>query len=650
MIDSATIQQRGITLEWLEADGLGGFASGTVSGVRTRRYHALLLTATLPPSGRIALVNGLDVWLKQGDNITPLSSQAFAPDYLDLRGEKQMKSFTTEPWPRWIFAAGDEGEIEHELFVPHGSSAVALSWKWNGSPLHDDVTLFVRPFFSGRDFHTLHHENPAYPFQSELIPGGVRWPSYPGLPAIISRTNGTYQADPLWYRHFLYSEEQRRGLDHIEDLTAPGVFSFNLATEKAILIFAAEGFAPQVTTAIESPAALHEQLRTIEANRRAAFPSPLHRAADAYIVKRGSGETIIAGYPWFGDWGRDTFIALRGLCLATGRLAEARSILLEWAGAVSEGMLPNRFPDHGGTPEYNSVDASLWYIIAVHDFINAVRIADSSLLDGAETMQSACEAILSGYTSGTRYGIRRDADGLLACGEPGVQLTWMDAKVGDWVVTPRIGKPVEIQALWLNALWIGSQWNPQWQSHYDSGLASFRARFWNESHQCLDDVVDCDHRPGTSDSSLRPNQIFAVGGLPLNLLPPEHALAVVQTVHNALWTPAGLRSLSPGDPAYAPHYEGDVLRRDGSYHQGTVWPWLAGPFIEAWMRVHENDDRVRAEVHARFFEPLLTRLHEAGLGHLSEIADAETPHLARGCPFQAWSLGELLRVKSSVLG
>ena len=377
------------------------------------------------------------------------------------------------------------------------------------------------------------------------------------------------------------------------------------------------------------------------------FPSTLHKAADAYLVRRGTGKTIIAGYPWFGDWGRDTFIALRGLCLASGRHEDARDILVEWAGTVSEGMLPNRFPDKGETPEFNSVDASLWYVIASHEFLQTA--SNSCTADQIAKIESAIEAILDGYSNGTRFGIQLDQSGLLACGAPGVQLTWMDAKVGDWVVTPRIGKPVEVQALWLNALWIGAQRNPRWQAIFDSGKQSFRSRFWNESRSCLFDVIDCDHQHGTLDASLRPNQIFAVGGLPLCLLEDEPARAVVDAVEASLLTAKGLRSLGPGETDYHPRYEGGVVQRDGSYHQGTVWPWLIGPFVEAWLRVRGSSQSAVNEARNRFLPPLYEHLNEAGLGHVSEITDAEAPYTPRGCPFQAWSLGELLRLEYSIL-
>ena len=448
--------------EWLEADGLGGFASGTVSGIRTRRYHALLLTATTPPAGRMVLANGFDAWVETPSGTFAISSQRYGPDVIHPDGASRIESFEYDPWPRWRYKI-DDLVIEHELFVPKGESAIFMSWKLV-SPNDADLKLKVRPFLSGRDFHSTHHENSAFHFETEQNGQRVTFRSYDGVPAVIAYSNGSYTHEPTWYRNFLYSEELARGLDAVEDLASPGVFEFSLSQKPAVLMLAAEGHA---ITDIESIEARHAQVRTIEQARRQYFSSPLERAADAYLVQRGKGKTLIAGYPWFGDWGRDTFIALRGLCIATGHLEEARDILLQWAGTVSEGMLPNRFPDQGEQPEFNSVDASLWYIIAVNDYLLAAT-KQPSLTDDCHTkeLRAAVEAILAGYNEGTRFGIRADRDGLLSAGEHGQQLTWMDARVDGHEITPRIGKPVEIQALWLNALAVGAKFSARWETTF----------------------------------------------------------------------------------------------------------------------------------------------------------------------------------------
>jgi predicted glycogen debranching enzyme len=598
-----------------------------VNGIRTRRYHALLNVATVPPGGRMVLVNGLEAWIETPAGSFALSSQRYAPDVVHPDGAERIAAFAPDPWPQWTFALPDGTRIEHAVFVRPERAATYIYWRLRAGP---GGTLAVRPLLSGRDHHALHHENQAFRFEADVAGDQVTWRPYPGVPAVVARTNGAYGHQPDWYRGFLYAEERARGLDDVEDLAAPGVFRFDLTRGEAVLVLAAEGHEPADDLAAA---------RSAERRRRGRFPSRLHRAADAYLVRRSSGRTIIAGYPWFTDWGRDTFIALRGLCLATGRFADARAILLEWAGLVSDGMLPNRFPDGDAPPEYNAVDAALWYVVAVHELLSA---EDVDACD-RRTLLAAVEAILAGYARGTRYGIHVDDDGLLAAGVPGVQLTWMDAKVGDWVVTPRIGKPVEVQALWLNALRIGSAVSERWAALYARGRAAFEARFWDEGRGWLADVVDPDHRPG-ADFTFRPNQILAVGGLPFAALEGARARRVVDAVEARLVTPLGLRSLAPDEPGYVPHYRGGVRERDGAYHQGTVWPWLMGPFVEAWVRVRGGTAAAKREARLRFLDPLLAHTDDAGLGHLPEVADGDPPHTPGGCPFQAWSVGEALRL------
>ncbi len=638
--------------EWLEADGLGGFASGPVVGPRTRRYHALLLTAVTPPTGRYVLVNGFDAFVDTEAGHYGLSAQRYDPDAVSPDGARHLTGFTGDPWPRFTFALEDGTRIEHEVFVAKGQSLVALSWRLVGD--RKPATLTVRPFLSGRDYHALHHENPAFRFDGDVEGDTVTFKPYASVPGTTALANGGFLPEPHWYRHFLYAEEQARGLDHVEDLGAPGTFRFDLERGEAVLILAAEGDAAERLRAAASADSLLAELRRSERGRRANFATRLERAADAYVVKRGSGQTIVAGYPWFTDWGRDTFIALRGLCLAMGRLDEARDILMEWSHAVSQGMLPNRFQDAADAPEFNAVDASLWYVVASHEYLLA-----SAGRKGAETcktcgsrkgcLQAAILAILDGYSRGTRHGIRADADGLLAAGEPGVQLTWMDAKVGDWVVTPRIGKPVEIQALWINALAVGATLDGRWSEPFTQARDAFAARFWDESRGYLADVVDVDHEAGKTDWSFRPNQILAVGGLPFAVLDGERARAVVDAVEDRLLTPLGLRSLAWGEPGYEGRYEGGPRERDGAYHQGTVWPWLLGPFVEAWVRVRGNTAEARAEARATGLTPLLRHLDEYGVGHVSEVADGDAPHRPGGCPFQAWSVSEALRLDRKVL-
>ncbi len=629
--------------EWLEADGLGGFASGTTSGIRTRRYHALLLAASRPPAGRYVLVNGCDAWVETPQGRFMLSAQRYAPEVVGGDGPRRIKAFAADPWPRWTFQLEDGTEIEQEIVSAHGSAAVVVAWKLlSGSP---ETKLFVRPFFSGRDYHSLHRENSDFRFEAERRGDQLVWQAYAGVPAVFSFANGAYYHDPHWYRNFSYAEEQARGLDHIEDLASPGIISFDLGAQEAVWLVSTEATSSQFEHEAFPSLARAHSIRANERLRRQSLGGPLARAADAYLVRGVRGRTILAGYPWFTDWGRDTFIALRGLCLATGRWDDAREILEGWASVVSEGMVPNRFPDHGEEPEFNSVDASLWFVIAAWDYLEAARQKRRHLNGERSTLSRAICEIVEGYFRGTRFGIGAEADGLLRAGAPGLQLTWMDARVGDWVVTPRMGKPVEIQALWLNALWIAGHFDSRWQSVFSLGRDSFQSRFWNAERGMLYDVIDDGNEPGRLDGAFRPNQILAVGGLPLNLLEPQQARAVVDKVEEVLLTPVGLRSLAPGEPGYAPRYEGGVRQRDGSYHQGTVWPWLLGPFVEAWVRVR-GETREAREQAKRFLAPVLDHLNEGGLGHISEILDADAPHTPRGCPFQAWSVSEVLRIRA----
>jgi predicted glycogen debranching enzyme len=623
--------------EFLEADGIGGYASGPVAGPRTRRYHALLLTAVDPPARRLVLVNGIEAWLEQGATTLPLTTQRYRPDVLSPATTAPIADFTPTPWPRWTYTLPDATTLDFELFVAPDACETILRFH---APPACPWRLHIRPLLSGRDQGDLHHENPAFRFAPTITGGNVTWRPYDSVPAIAALTNGAYTHAPQWYRQFLYTKERDRGLDDTEDLASPGFFTFDLAQSPAVLILrAGDGLALR-------PAAHAESLATLERARRAATPG-IEGAAATYLVDRATrshtaGRTIIAGFPWFADWGRDSFIALRGLTLATGRLPEARAILLAWSGLVSEGMLPNRFPDDGGAAEYNAVDASLWFIIAANDYLAAAP-TDA---EAATALTTAATKILTGYRDGTRYNIHMDTDALIAAGQPGIQLTWMDAKVDDWVVTPRIGKPVEVQALWINALRIAAAWTPQspWADLAARAQTSFRARFPNPAGG-LFDVIDSDHIPGQTDASLRPNQIFAIGGLPHQILAGPQARAVVDLVEHHLLTPLGLRTLAPNDPAYRPRYQGDRVSRDGAYHQGTAWPWLLGPFIEAWLRVRDNTEAARAEAAARFLPPLEAHLAVDGIGHICEVADGDAPHTPGGCPWQAWSLGELIRVR-----
>jgi len=460
--------------EWLEADGLGGFASGTTSGIRTRRYHALLLVATAPPADRRVLVQGFAARLETPAGTAEFWPQAYGDGWVTGRDVERV-DFAAEPWPTWHFFTRLGVCVRVEVFVPHGSPAAVVSFQLD-RPL-PGAHLEVRPLFSGRDFHGLQHENASCSLLPSAAGDALRFEPYPGVPAIISLANAVYRHAPDWYRGFFYAEEAARGLDAREDLASPGVLSFDISESEALWVLSAD-LPAQLALEHESAPSLVRRLREVEQARRGAFAGPLERAASAYLVERGEGRTLIAGYPWFGDCGRDTFIALRGLCLATGDLETARGILSEWASVVSLGMLPNRFADDASSPaEYNSVDASLWFVLAADEFLELPETRKVASLAECTRIAAAIVAIVDGYARGTRHGIRRDRDGLLACGEPGVQLTWMDAKVGDWVVTPRVGKPVEIQALWLHALRAAGRHEARFSRLAESAKQELEARF-----------------------------------------------------------------------------------------------------------------------------------------------------------------------------
>jgi predicted glycogen debranching enzyme len=558
-------------------------------------------------------------------------------------------SFVSQPWPRWELEVNAENYLRYELIADEETSAVGLRWRWFGQAV--GYRLKVRLLMAGRDYHSTHHENSVFNFQPENRGNAWCWRPYPGVPSITVLSNATYEHAPDWYRNFELVTEKERGLDFREDLATPGVFTWELAKQSFPVMWLTatppyqgpDPFAANEVAADNAVSRVHD-LFDREVTRRAGLR--IEVSGRQYLARGDRGVSVLAGFPWFADWGRDTFISMRGLCLATGRLAEAAELLGNWSAHVSEGMLPNRFEEAGQTADFNSVDASLWFIIVVSEFLDRVDLAHSGAAPAKlrESLWSAVEAILEGYTRGTRYHIKADGDGLLAAGEPGIQLTWMDAKVGDNVITPRIGKPVEIQALWINALHIGSRRNNRWTALADQATKSFANHFWNQDTGCLYDVVDCDHIPGRNDPSIRPNQIFALGGLPQPIFTGAAAESVLRVVTERLLTPVGLRSLAPDDPRYCPRYEGNPFDRDSAYHQGTVWSYLLGAYVQAWLQINGDTAGNRATARRRFVDPLYQALDLSGLDHLAEVYDGAAPHRPRGCPFQAWSTGEFLRL------
>jgi len=589
----------------------------------TRRYHGLLVA-----NARVLLTKIEETLVVAGRRYE-LSTNRY-PGAVHPQGYTCLKEFRRSPFPTFFFEC-DGARLEKTVFLVHGEDTVVVRYTAG-----QDCELELRPLVAFRDYHSLTHENTALSAAVDIAPGLVTVAPYPGLPALyLAHAGGRVDPRGCWYRNFEYDRERERGLDFQEDLFQPYTLTLNLAKDQTAAILAST--APRNAESAEA-------LRQSEIARRNALgPDSLHRAGDQFLVQRAGRSTIIAGYHWFTDWGRDTMISLPGLTLSPGKLETARAILLSFASVTDRGMLPNRFPDSGGAPEYNTADATLWYFEAVRAY--TARSGDFDLV--RDRLYAVLADIVSWHERGTRFGIRMDADGLLHAGEPGTQLTWMDAKVGDWVVTPRVGKPVEIQALWYNALrtmehFAGRLGHPTARARYASlagrAAAAF-ARFWNGPSACLYDVLS----PAQADSSIRPNQIFAVS-LFHSMLPPDRAAAVVEAVLQHLLTPFGLRTLAPSHPQYRGRYQGGPLSRDGAYHQGTVWPWLLGPFIEAWLKVHAGSAEAREQA-ARWLAPLLQYLDAEGEGQLPEVFDGDPPHRAGGAIAQAWSVAELLRVR-----
>lgn len=649
--------EHALDLEWLVTNGLGGYASSTIVGANTRRYHGLLVAAISSPRERFVLLSKLDEEIEADGVSYYLGTNEYTPATIHPCGFVHLEQFRLEDGlPVWTYRGGD-WELEKRLWMAYGQNSTYIAYTLTRAP--GPVMLTLRPLVNYRNFH---HETK----------GRVDWDflhaeadergccvlrAFEGAHPYVIRTIPEMEHIPtgIWYWNFLHRRERERGLEYTEDLYAPGVLRRPLAASETQLVIASS----------ESPAQVDFRgaytLEREQARRRALLeqsglteePEVIQQlvlAADQFVVQRAPTSrtgrlpgrppsTVIAGYHWFGEWGRDTMIALPGLLLTTRRYEEAAAVLQTYASYVDQGMLPNRFPEKGESPEYNTADATLWFFVALWSYIQAT--GDLNL---AANLYPLLVEIIEWHMRGTRYDIGMDpADGLLRAGQPGVQLTWMDAKVEDWVVTPRYGKPVEINALWYNALRIVDEVGRRLRRRAGRKPArevaeqvarTFPLRFWYAPGGYLYDVVD---GPSGDDSSLRPNQIFALS-LPFPLIGGEQARAVLRAVGEELLTPYGLRSLSPKDPAYHGRYEGDVWQRDGAYHQGTAWSWLIGPYCTAMRRVYGHQAQVR-----RLLEPLLAHVQEAGIGSISEIFDGDPPFTPRGCIAQAWSVAEVLR-------
>ncbi len=641
--------------EWLVTNGIGGYASGTVSGLLTRSYHGLLLATLQPPVGITLLLTKLDETVVYGNAAYPLYANRWADGTIIPQGYQQLESFgLVGTTPVWIYACAD-ALIEKRIWMQRGKNTTYIQYKMlRGS---QPLTLSVKALVNYRDRHSsTRNSDRAW----EIIPQnqGIKITAFAEasnlyLSGLKNQEVIPWQINHEWYQNFALAVEQYRGLNSIEDHLYAGNCRVNLNPGESLIIAAsteADGEKPRQGNWEAVRNREEELIKLFSHNSKLeTIPSGIKQlilAADQFIVDRPlidvpEGKTIIAGYPWFSDWGRDTMISLPGLTLATGRFEVARVILRTFAKYIDQGMLPNVFPDTGETPGYNTVDATLWYFEAIRDYL--AHTADKQLLI---ELYPALVEIIDWHRRGTRYNIHLDADGLIYAGEKGVQLTWMDAKVDDWVVTPRIGKPVEVNALWYNALMIMSQFASyleQSETEYLKMAATTRRgfqRFWSQDRQYCYDVLDT---PDGNDDSLRPNQIFAVS-LPAKsltnspLLNTQQQKQVVDIVSQHLLTSHGLRSLDPHHPDYVGIYGGDRYKRDGAYHQGTVWGWLIGHFVQAHLKVDQNP-----EVAKTFLKPMLEHLAAACVGNLSEIFDGDAPFIPRGAFAQAWSVAEVLR-------
>jgi len=663
-------------LEWLVTNGRGGFAMTTVCQMLTRRYHGLLVAAIDPPVERYVLLAKLEATATVVSRKYELGTNQY-PDVTYPEGCKFLESFTARPHPAWRWRVGT-ALIEQTLCMVDGEDTTVVRYRL----LEGDgpVALAVRPFCTSRHFHLLTKRQDLGEPRTEVLGDTLvfHWPG--GRPGWRLSHNGAFVAGPDWNYNLFLNTEAERGYDTTQDMHVPGVINTTLKPgDLTGLVLTAstqdrswktwrEAFAHAVTMD-----EVHVKTGPVDD----PLFAPLVRASRDFLVLRDRDlKTVIAGYPWFGDWGRDTFISLPGLCLVTGRFEDARRIIQAFAKHVSEGMIPNRFPDFGEAPAYNTIDATLWYIYGIDRYL--AYTGDWSFI--ADKMFAVVADILAAHERGTRHRIRLCEDGLLAGGEPGLALTWMDAKLPTRAITPRIGKPVEINALWYNALRIAADFAKRlsdakkaahWQSLAEQARIAFNKRFWNQAAGCLYDVVDANDVPGADDPAIRPNQAFAIS-LTHPILDQHRWRDVVDVCERDLWTPLGMRTFFAADPAYRRVYRGDLVSRDEAYHQGTVWPWLLGPFVSAYVKAlggrsaqhaGPSDGRLEpggkelqatagssfAELHPacraarQFLDGLLVHLHEDGVGSVCEVADGDTPHTPGGCPWQAWSVAEPLR-------
>lgn len=628
--------ERSSRLEWLDTNGAGGYAMGAIAGVNTRRYHGLLVAALHPPLQRCVILSKLEEEIELEGGRFQLAATQY-PGVVSPRGFELLDSFRLDPFPCWTWLAGSAW-VTKEVFLVRDKPAVAI--RYSGPA---NARLRVRPFLAMRDYHALTHANPAWNGAVEAQPGILKIQPYTSFPPVVFHHNASrFDPDGKWYYNFEYLTELERGMDFREDLNTPGVFEFDLQPDRPAYLVAALGGEDRYDAAAVER--IRSDRRRDPVEGESPFEVKLIAAADQFRAHRADGRpTVLAGFPWFTDWGRDTMVSLPGLLLCRGLLEEARDIVESFLVHLNQGLIPNHYPDIG-PPEYNTCDATLWMFQAVWQYMQA----GGDLPWLRDVFYPAVKQILAWHRRGTLYEIRMDPeDALLSAGVEGTQLTWMDAKVDEWVVTPRHGKPVEVNALWYNALRMAAHWavefgEPDYARELtglaDTAAHCFARKFWNPQRNCLYDVLG----PQGPIDKLRPNQIFAVS-LPFDLLREDQRRAVVDIVERELLTPAGLRTLDRADPDYRGRYEGDRYSRDGAYHQGTVWPWLLGPFVSAYLKAYGKSEESLAHCRS-IVNGMEPEMLVGGVGSIAEIYDGDPPHLPRGCIAQAWSVAEVLRV------
>jgi predicted glycogen debranching enzyme len=655
-IDFGEIRSPEDDREWLETDGRGGYAASTLQNCHTRRYHGLHVANLRAPEGRYLLLSKLEDSLLAGGEEYFFSSHRY-PGVLFPPGPPILTEFLLDLCPSFTFRAG-RTIVKKSILMPRRKGVLLVRYDLDRCP--KGSILRLKPFLAFRGYHKLTRENRFLCDRTEGIENGFRIEPYEGMPSLLVQTSrvSRFTPSPVWYNRFQYTEERERGFDWEEDLFLPG--SLEIPVERKCTIFlsvSCDGDTMRHHVPVENPAAMWKTEVVRRGREQAAdkrqsggftgedreFFLALLRAGRTFLITTPSERpAVIAGYPWFGSWGRDALISLPGLCFVTGRIGEGIEILSEVGRHERDGLLPNFFSADGAPEAYNTVDSSLWYFRAVQELL---RVTDDKVLIH-DRFWPVMKRIIRSFMDGTRFGIGTDTRGLLHAGDGLSALTWMDATVGEIPVTPRHGCPVEINALWYNALCFTRDLAVEFNepAFSDGDLIpllrrSFREAFWNPGEGCLGDVF----RDGVQDRAVRPNQIFAVS-LPFSPLDPAEQAAVVRAVREQLLTPCGLRTLSPADPAYRGRYRGNPAERDGAYHQGTVWPWLLGAFGEAALRVAADREQEKESLRLYLRTFLRQHLREAGIGSISEVFDGDAPHKPGGCIAQAWSVAELIRL------